>query len=68
MKSIFDPITIGSLSVKNRIIRSATLEVGGAEDGVITPLRLRIGRTSPEKRQEPSLYKPGSCLFSRWSW
>lgn len=38
MKSIFDPITIGNLPVKNRIVRSATFEMGGAENGKITPL------------------------------
>lgn len=40
MKSIFDPIVIGGLSLKNRIVRSATLE--RAENGIITPLHKKI--------------------------
>ena len=38
MKKIFDSIELGKLSVRNRIVRSATFEMGGAEDGIITPM------------------------------
>ena len=38
MKKIFDPVPLGNLLLKNRLIRGATLENGGAENHVITPL------------------------------
>lgn len=38
MKTLFDPIALGPLKLNNRLIRSATLEIGGAKDGKITPL------------------------------
>ncbi|MDP4205733.1 MAG: hypothetical protein Q8859_07035, partial [Bacteroidota bacterium] len=38
MKKIFEQISLGKLVVKNRLVRSATFEYGGAENGVITPL------------------------------
>lgn len=37
MNKMFEPVTLGGLSVKNCLIRSATLEMGGARDGVIAP-------------------------------
>lgn len=36
MKKIFEEATLGNLTVKNRLVRSATFE-GGADNGVITP-------------------------------
>ena len=36
MKKLFDPVALGQLKLKNRLIRSATFERGAAEDGVIT--------------------------------
>lgn len=42
MKSIFEPVCFGNLQIKNRIIRSATLESGCAENGEITPLLNKI--------------------------
>ena len=41
MKSIFDTVNIGGLTLKNRIVRSATLE-GGAEEGAIIPVLKKI--------------------------
>ncbi|MDR1615517.1 MAG: NADH:flavin oxidoreductase [Syntrophomonadaceae bacterium] len=38
MKTIFEPVELGNLRIKNRIVRSATLEAGGAVNGVIAPL------------------------------
>lgn len=38
VKQVFEPVRFGNLQIKNRIIRSATLERGGAENGEITPL------------------------------
>lgn len=38
MKNLFEPVTLGRLSVKNRLVRSATLEMGGARNGKISPL------------------------------
>lgn len=38
MKKISDPIRIGTLQLKNRIVRSATLEAGGADDGEMNDL------------------------------
>lgn len=38
MNKMFEPATLGGLSIKNRLVRSATLEMGGAKDGKISPL------------------------------
>ena len=38
MKTLFDSVSLGNLNLKNRLIRSATLEIGCAKDGKITPL------------------------------
>lgn len=38
MSKMFEPVTLGRLSVKNRLVRSATLEMGGARNGVIAPM------------------------------
>lgn len=38
MKKIFEAVSLGNLQLKNRLVRSATLEAGGAENGKITPL------------------------------
>ena len=38
MKTMFDEIAWGNLRLKNRLIRSATMEIGGARKGMITPL------------------------------
>lgn len=37
MKHIFEPIQLGNLSLKNRLVRSATMENASITDGVITP-------------------------------
>ncbi|WP_298016465.1 NADH:flavin oxidoreductase [uncultured Dysosmobacter sp.] len=37
MKKIFETVSLGNLTIKNRLVRSATMEVGGAKDGCITP-------------------------------
>lgn len=36
-KKIFEPVKLGHLEVKNRLVRSATLEAGGAKNGRISP-------------------------------
>ena len=41
MKSIFEPFTIGTLTVKNRVVRSATLE-RLADNGHITPAAVHV--------------------------
>lgn len=38
MKKISDPIRIGTMQLKNRIVRGATLEAGGADDGEMNDL------------------------------
>lgn len=38
MKSLFDKISFGTLELRNRIIRSATFEMGAADNGKITDL------------------------------
>ena len=42
MKKIFEPVTLGKLMIKNRIVRSATMEFGATENGNITPLLMEI--------------------------
>lgn len=42
MKTIFENVRLGNLELKNRLVRSATLEAGGAEAGAITPLLEQI--------------------------
>ncbi len=42
MKNIFEPVCLGNLQIKNRIIRSATLESGCAENGEITPFLNKV--------------------------
>lgn len=37
MKKLFDPAALGNLALKNRIIRSATMEMGLSEKGEIPP-------------------------------
>lgn len=37
MKTIFEPATLGGLTIKNRLVRSATMEYGAAENGRIAP-------------------------------
>jgi 2,4-dienoyl-CoA reductase-like NADH-dependent reductase (Old Yellow Enzyme family) len=37
-KQLFEPVTLGGISCKNRLVRSATFEAGGAVRGAITPL------------------------------
>lgn len=45
MKKLFEPAVLGGLTIKNRLIRSATIETAGAENGKITPLLGRIYET-----------------------
>lgn len=42
MKTIFEPVDIGGLTIKNRLIRSATQEGSASQDGNITPELLSI--------------------------
>jgi len=42
MKKIFEPHNLGGIALKNRLVRSATVESGGAQDGVITPLLKKV--------------------------
>ena len=42
MKRIFESINLGGLTLKNRVIRSATLEGVGDENGELTPEYLRV--------------------------
>lgn len=37
MKTIFEPAVLGNLSIGNRVVRSATLEIGHGHDGVVAP-------------------------------
>lgn len=37
-KQLFEPVTLGGIPCKNRLVRSATFEAGGAVRGAITPL------------------------------
>lgn len=42
MKQVFEPWSFGNVTLKNRLVRSATLENAGAENGVITPFLKEI--------------------------
>ena len=42
MKKVFEPVKLGGLTIKNRLVRSATLEMGGACDGAASPLLDKI--------------------------
>ena len=42
MKKVFEEYILGSMVLKNRLIRSATFENGGADNGLITPLLKEI--------------------------
>lgn len=42
MKKIFEECTLGNMTLKNRLVRSATFENGGADNGVITPLLKKV--------------------------
>lgn len=44
VKKIFEMASLGNLTLKNRLIRSATLETAGAEAGRITPLLKEVYR------------------------
>jgi len=48
MKSIFDPIPIGGLDLKNRIVRSATAEMAADVEGRITGAYMPIYRSLAE--------------------
>ena len=37
-KQLFEPVVLGGIHCKNRLVRSATFEAGGAVRGAITPL------------------------------
>ena len=37
MKHIFEPVQLGNLCLKNRLVRSATMENAAITDGIITP-------------------------------
>ena len=42
MKHIFESHNLGGIQLENRLVRSATFESGGAENGVITPLLKKV--------------------------
>lgn len=42
MKKIFEPARLGNLAIKNRLVRSATVEAGAFLDGAPTPLLKEI--------------------------
>jgi len=42
MKKVFESYNLGGISMQNRLVRSATFETGGAENGVIMPLLKEI--------------------------
>ncbi|MFP3153844.1 NADH:flavin oxidoreductase [Lachnospiraceae bacterium ZAX-1] len=42
MKTMFDSVELGQIKTNSRIVRSATYEMGGGKDGVITPLLKKI--------------------------
>jgi len=42
MKRVFEECTVGNMVLKNRLVRSATFENGGADNGVITPLLKKV--------------------------
>ena len=37
MKNIFEQVSLGNLIIKNRLVRSATMETGGGKDGRLLP-------------------------------
>lgn len=42
MKEIFESVRLGNLTIKNRLVRSATVEAGAFKDGIITPRLFKI--------------------------
>lgn len=48
MKKLFEPVSLGGLELKNRLVRSATFDLGMAEDGVILPAMVDFYRQLAE--------------------
>lgn len=62
MKTIFDPVTLPHLSLKNRLIRSATWENMAASDELLSLSRPLIREPNLPTRWKSGDIRPAACI------